>query len=617
MAKENKKEDLEALRHSTEHILTQAMLKLYPGIKMAMGPAIENGFYFDFQYDDPSTDSASPTSTSSVFALSKRSASKGSPQAGSRQAHKISEEDFPKIEAEMKKIIKENLPFRKEEMEVSEAKKLFTDNPYKQEWLNEIEARGEKATLYWTDQAFVDLCAGPHVKSTGEIKAFKLLSIAGAYWRGDEKNKMLVRLYGTAFDSQKDLDEYLHQLEEAKKRDHRKIAQEQELFFIDEEFGKGLPLWLPKGAILRQLIMDFALKSYFAKGYQLVATPHIANKILWERSGHWNFYRGSMYSPMQIDEEEFVIKPMNCPGHVKIYNFKLRSYRDLPLKFTEMGTVYRYEKSGELSGLTRVRGFTQDDAHIFCTPEQLQDILIETIGLTRYILGTFGFKDVKISLSVRDPNNKDKYLGSDETWQLAEKALEEALKKEKLSFERFEGEATFYGPKIDVLVRDAIGRKHQLSTIQVDFNFPQKFDMNYIDKNGQKQRPIMIHRALLGSLERFIGVLIEHCAGAFPFWLSPEQIWVIPISQDHEKYARKVNETLQEKGFRSFLKNESGTINKKIREGEIGRIPYLLVVGDKEIKSKSVAVRERGKKKVTVLKLDEFINKAEKENTQK
>ncbi len=584
MAENNKeKNGLRALRHSAEHVLTQAMLKLYPDIKMAMGPAIETGFYFDF---DPGE-------------------------------HKINENDFPKIEAEMQKIIDTDLSFIKEKIEVAEARKLFSDNEYKQEWLDGIEDKKEKAIIYRTGDQFVDLCAGPHIKSTGEIKAFKLLSIAGAYWHGDEKNKMLTRIYGTAFQSQKDLGEYLEQCEQAEKRDHRKIGKELELFAIEEEFGKGLPLWLPKGAILRKLIMDFALESYFAKGYQLVSTPHVARLDLWKRSGHWNFYRDSMYPSMEIENDQFVIKPMNCPGHVKIYNFKPRSYRDLPIKLTEMGTVYRFEKSGELSGLTRVRGFTQDDAHIFCAPEQLQDVLLETIDLTRYIFKIFGFENLKIMLSVRGPNNKEKYLGSDYTWELAEKVLEQALKIKGLEFTRYEGEAAFYGPKIDVLVKDAIGRDQQLSTIQVDFNFPEKFDMTYVDSNGKEQRPIMIHRALLGSLERFIGVLIEHYAGAFPLWLSPEQIWVLPISSTHQKYAQKVAQALKERDFRIIVKDENETIGKKIRQGELDKIPYLLVIGDKEIKNESVAVRKRGQGDIGAVKLDEFVTKVEKEKKEK
>jgi len=363
--------------------------------------------------------------------------------------------------------------------------------------------------------------------------------------------------------------------------------------------------------------MDFALESYFAKGYQLVSTPHVARLDLWKRSGHWNFYRDSMYPSMEIENDQFVIKPMNCPGHVKIYNFKPRSYRDLPIKLTEMGTVYRFEKSGELSGLTRVRGFTQDDAHIFCAPEQLQDVLLETIDLTRYIFKIFGFENLKIMLSVRGPNNKEKYLGSDYTWELAEKVLEQALKIKGLEFTRYEGEAAFYGPKIDVLVKDAIGRDQQLSTIQVDFNFPEKFDMTYVDSNGKEQRPIMIHRALLGSLERFIGVLIEHYAGAFPLWLSPEQIWVLPISSTHQKYAQKVAQALKERDFRIIVKDENETIGKKIRQGELDKIPYLLVIGDKEIKNESVAVRKRGQGDIGAVKLDEFVTKVEKEKKEK
>jgi len=579
MSKKAKKEknNMKALWHSTEHVLTQAMLKLYPGLKMAMGPAIENGFYFDFEYKD-----------------------------------RINEKDFPKIEKEMQKIIDKDLPFKKERLSVSKARKLFPKNPYKQEWLDEIKAKGEKAVIYRTGNEFVDLCLGPHVKSTGEIKAFKLLSVAGAYWRGDEKNKMLTRIYGIAFKTKKELKDYLRQREEIEKRDHRILGKKLELFLIDEEFGSGLPLWLPKGAVLRKLVMDFALKIYLERGYQLVATPHIANLKLWKKSGHWDFYREDMYSPIKVEKDYFIIKPMNCPGHVKIYNSKIRSYKDLPIRFTEMGTVYRYERSGVLHGLTRVRGFTQDDAHIFCTPEQLHSELLEMIDLTKYILNSFSFKNFEVALSIRDPKKKKKYLGSEKIWKIAEKALESALKAKKLSYKLYPGEAVFYGPKIDFLVSDAIGRKWQLTTIQVDFNFPEKFDITYINKKGRKQRPVMIHRALLGSIERFIGVLLEHYAGALPLWLAPVQVWIIPVGSRHIKYATRVAKTLEDKSIRLETKEERETVSKKVRNGEIQKIPYILVVGDKEMKTKSVRVRSKNKD-LGIMKLTKFLEKAKKE----
>ncbi len=567
---------IQTIRHSLAHIMALAIQELYPKTKFGIGPAIENGFYYDLD-------------------LSKS----------------ISPEDLPRIEKRMKELLDKDISFKKQEVSKAQAKKLFKDEPYKLELIKEMEG---KITTYKSGD-FLDLCRGPHIRSTKQIpkQGFKLTKTAGAYWRGDEKNKMLTRIYGVAFLSKKGLDRYLDLQEEAEKRDHRVLGKKLGLFIIDEEFGKGLPLWTPKGAILRKAVMDFALQTYLKRGYQLVATPHIANLNLWERSGHWNFYRDSMYPPMKLENEYFMIKPMNCPGHVKIYNSEIRSYKELPIRYTEMGTVYRFEKSGVLHGLTRVRGFTQDDAHIFCTPEQLQDELVEMIDLTHFILNSFGFKEFEVGLSVRDLKSKKKYLGSDKTWNLAETALEKALKQKGLSFTRYMGEAVFYGPKIDLLVKDAIGRKWQLSTIQVDFNFPQKFDMAYVDKKGKKQRPIMLHRALLGSLERFIGVLIEHYGGVFPLWLSPEQIWVIPISSAHQEYAEKIGKALTEKNIRVVIKDKAETVSKKIRAGEIQKIPYLLVVGDREIKSNSVGVRKREKGDIGIMKLDKFIKEIEEE----
>lgn len=565
---------IENKRHSLSHILAAAVQELFPGTKFGIGPAIENGFYYDFDLPES-----------------------------------LNPGDLPKIEEKMRELIKKNIVFKKKVVSKREAKKLFKDQLYKLELIN--EARG-KISIYESGD-FVDLCKGPHVRSTKQInpEGFCLTKIAGAYWKGSEKKPMLTRVYGIAFETKKELKDFLKLQEEAEKRDHRLLGKKLELFIIDEEFGRGLPLWLPKGAILRKEIMDFALEVYIKRGYQLVSTPHIANLNLWKRSGHWDFYRENMYPPMKIEDENFMVKPMNCPGHVKIYNSKLRSYKDLPLRFTEMGAVYRYERSGVLHGLTRVRGFTQDDAHIFCTPEQLHSELLAMIDLTLYILKSFGFKEFEVRLSVRDP--KGKYLGSDKIWNLAERALGNVLKEKKLSYHQYPGEAVFYGPKVDFLVKDAIGREWQLTTIQLDFNFPERFEMYYIDKKGKKKRPIMIHRALLGSLERFIGVLLEHYAGALPLWLSPIQISVIPVGSRHKKYAREIGKILEGKGLRVEVRDEAETVSKKIREGEIQKIPYMLVVGDKEIKTKSVRVRQRGKGDIGVLKLEKFIKKVEKQ----
>lgn len=571
--RQGKNTHLIAMRHSAEHVLEQAMLQLYPNLKMAMGPSTEEGFYFDFEYQG-----------------------------------KISEADFPKIEAEMQAIITKDLPISRKSLAIAEARKLFSGNPYKQEWLDEIEQKKEPASVYYTGNEFVDLCAGPHVKSTAEIKAFKLLSIAGAYWHGDEKNIMLTRIYGTAFKTKPELDQYLWQHKEAKKRDHRILGQKLELFMFDEEVGQGLPLWLPKGAFIRHKIMEFAFNTYLENGYQPVVGPHIASESLWKHSGHLDFYKESMYSSFGIDQDQYRLKPMNCPIHLKMYNFRPRSYKELPLRWTEMGTVYRYEKSGVLHGLTRVRGFTQDDAHIICRPDQLHNELVEALKLTLYILRTFDFKDFEMNLSVRDPKNKSKFAGSDKGWETAKKALIEALRA--VGYKDYVldvGGAVFYGPKIDVKVADSIGRKWQLSTIQFDFNLPGRFRMKYIGKDGTEQEPFMIHRALLGSLERFMGVYIEHTAGAFPLWLSPTQVSVIPISDRHHAYAQKVVTILKGKALRVELDDRSISMQKRIRDAELAKIPYILVLGDKEEKAKTLSLRTRGKRDLGEMTLPVFI----------
>ena len=571
---------IETLRHSLAHILAYAVQELYPGTKFAIGPAIENGFYYDF--DSP-------------FSLSK--------------------DNLPQIEKKMRELIKNNISFKKEKISKIKAKKIFKDQPYKLELIKELP--GKEVFIYQCG-SFVDLCKGPHIKSTKIIdpKSFKLTKIAGAYWKGNEKNKMLTRIYGIAFATRKELENFLAYQKEAEKRDHRILGQKLDLYHIDENVGPGLILWHPKGAILKKIVKDYALNEYLNNGYQLVETPHIAKIKLWEISGHTGFYKQNMFPPMHLSEiskeekDDYQLKPMNCPFHIAIYKTKIRSYKDLPIRYTEMGTVYRYEKSGTLHGLTRVRGFTQDDAHIFCTPDQLGQELISCLSLTSKILSKFGFKDYDIYLSTRPK----KYVGKLKNWQKATHSLKFALKKAKLRYTIDPGEGVFYGPKIDVKIRDSLGRAWQCTTIQVDFNLPERFDMVYIDQRGHKKRPIMIHRALLGSLERFIGVLIEHFAGAFPLWLSPEQIWIIPVSNHNNKYALKINDQLKKAGLRSIAKIENETLSKKIREGEIQKIPYIVVVGDKEEKSNLIRIRQRSKGDIGAMKLEKFIERLGKEN---
>jgi len=572
------------MRHSCEHVLHMAMENLYPGIKAAMGPATEEGFYFDFDHGK----------------------------------HKISEIDFPKIEKEMKNIVQQNIPITKKEINIKEGKSLFKNNSYKQEWLAEIQKKGTKPTLYYIGKDFVDLCSGPHIESTGKIGPFKLLAVAGAYWHGDEKNKMLTRIYGTCFASQKELDDYLKQQLEAEKRDHRVLGKKLELFIIDDEVGPGLPLWLPKGAFIRHKIMEFALNTYMDRGYQLVSTPHIASNDLWQHSGHLDFYKESMYGSFGVENKKYRLKPMNCPLQVKMYTARPRSYKELPIRWTEMGTVYRFEKTGVLHGLTRVRGFTQDDAHIICTPDQLHKELKSALEITLYLLKVFGFKDFEMNLSVRDPKEKKKFIGQGKDWDKAESALKKAMAS--LGYKNYVldvGGAVFYGPKVDVKVADSLGRKWQLTTIQVDFNLPGRFKMNYIDKEGKQQTPFMIHRALLGSLERFIGVYIEHTAGAFPVWLAPTQAIIIPIAERHSKYASELKSKLSESSIRVDVDDRSESMQKKIREAEEQKIPYMIIVGDKEEKENTISIRQRGKKNLGKMKIEEFIQKIKKEIEEK
>jgi threonyl-tRNA synthetase len=571
------KKKLEKIRHSLAHILAYAIQELYPGTKFGVGPAIENGFYYDFEFKNP-----------------------------------IKNEDLPKIEKKMKELLKMNIIFKKKFLEKEKAKKIFKDQPYKLELIDEIQ---EKTVSIYESGNFIDLCAGPHVKSTKEIDpdAFKLTKIAGAYWKGNEKNPMLTRIYGIAFENKKELENYLKLQEEAEKRDHRVLGQKLELFLFDEEVGQGLPIFLPKGAILRKLIQDFLFEELKKEGYQWVVTPHIGNLNLWKTSGHWELYRENMYSPIKIDEDEYLLKPMNCPFHVKIYKSKIRSYRELPIKLAEFGTVYRYERSGTLHGLTRVRGFTQDDAHIFCREDQLEKEVEKLLKHGLKILRTFGFKEFKVYLATRP----EKFAGTEKMWGKAMKILKNVLKKQKLKFQIDPGGGVFYGPKIDIKIKDCLQREWQCTTIQVDFNLPERFNLSYVDKDGKEKRPIMIHRALLGSLERFMGVLLEQTGGNLPLWLAPEQIWIVPVADRHIKYAKEVSNKIKEMisplEIRDKIKDEKHTVSKKIREGEIQKIPYILVVGDKEMKSKTVRVRERQKGDIGEMKLKKFAEKIKKE----
>ena len=559
---------IETVRHSLSHIMAYSVQELFPGVKFGIGPAIENGFYYDFEL--PRT---------------------------------LTPEDLPRIEVKIKELIKQDIKFEKKVITKKEAKRIFKNQPYKLELIEELTEK--KITIYETGK-FVDLCKGPHVKSAKEIPAdsFKLTKIAGAYWRGSERNPMLTRIYGVTFKTRRELDNFLLKEKGAEQRDHRTLGQKLELFIMDEEVGAGLPLWLPKGALLRRTIEEYLYKELTTQGYYWMVTPHIAKLDLWKASGHWNLYRENMYSPIKIDKEEYMLKPMNCPFHVKIYQSKIRSYKDLPLKLAELGTVYRYEKSGVLHGLTRVRGFTQDDAHVICEPGQLSAEITKLLKSALEILKTFGFKDYDIYLSTQP----EKYAGTPKGWEKATNTLKYALNKLKLKYQIDPGGGVFYGPKIDIKIKDSLGRPWQCTTIQVDFNLPERFKMTYIDKSGKRQKPFMLHRALLGSIERFIGVLLEHYGGALPLWLAPVQVWIVPIGARHEKYARSVEKELS--SLRVELKDENETVSKKIREGEIQKIPYLLVVGDKEIKSKSVRVRQRGKGDIGMMKLTKFMEKA-------
>lgn len=550
-------EGKEVYWHSTSHLMASAVKMLFPEAKLAIGPSIKEGFYYDFDID-----------------------------------RAFIPEDLEKIEAMMKKIASANLPFLRSEISKQDAIQIFTDleETYKVELLNDIE--DDRVSIYRHGN-FVDLCRGPHVTNTGRIKFFKLLNIAGAYWRGDENKKMLQRIYGISFETQEQLDAYLKKIEEAQKRDHRKLGKELDLFSLHEqEAGPGLIYWHPKGAIIRKIIEDFWKEEHLKRGYELVITPHIAKADLWNTSGHYNFFRENMFT-LEVEDQEYVLKPMNCPGHILIYKTKMRSYRELPIRYAELGTVYRYERSGTLLGMLRVRGFTQDDAHIFCTPEQAPDEILAVIDLADYMLKTFGYNDYEVNLSVRDPLHKDQYLGDDEMWGRAEDALVSAMNIKGLKFKRMEGEAVFYGPKIDIKLLDALGRPWQGPTIQFDFNEPIRFNVEYTGPDGQPHQVIMIHRVVLGAMERFFGGLIEHYAGAFPVWLSPIQARILPVTSDLNDYSILVKEELNKHGIRVEADLRSEKLGLKIREAQLEKIPYMLVVGNREKDTNTVSVRLR------------------------
>lgn len=573
-------QSLTSRRHSCEHVLTQAMLKLFPGIKMAMGPATKEGFYFDFD-------------------------------AGK---HKISEEDFSKIEAEMKKIVKENLAIKKEILSIKEAHKLFKGNPYKQEWLDEIESRGEKATVYWTGKKFVDLCSGPHVASTAKIGSFKLLAIAGAYWRGDEKNKMLTRIYGTCFSTQKELDHYLWQQEEAKKRDHRVLGKKLDLFSFHPE-APGDVFWHPKGYTLMRLLFDYWRKIHQEKGYVEVRTPELLTRSTWDRSGHTKFFIDKMYRVTTPGAKiwNYALKPMNCDGGILIYKNKSRSYREFPLRMGEIGVVHRYESSGELHGVIRPREFTQDDAHIFCTPEQVKSEITGVMDLCFDFYKVFNLKIDHIELSTRPK----KFIGSKKVWEEAEKIMRQILKEQRVPHQINEGDGAFYGPKIDFHLTDSVARTWQCATIQLDFAQPENFNLSYVTAKGIKEKPILIHRVIYGSVERFLGILIEHYAGAFPAWLAPVQTIIIPITAAQNKYSQKIKEKLLAVGLRVEIDSRNETMQRKIKEAEEQKINYMLIIGDREVKQNKISVRQRGEKDLGPMTLEGFLKKIKKEIEEK
>ena len=576
----NDAEGKSTMWHSSAHLMAEALEFHFPGVKLAIGPPIANGFYYDVDFLE----------------------------------HSFTEKDLEKVEAKMKELAKQKNPFIRQDVSKQDALAYFTEkqDPYKLELISELE---DGTITFYTQGNFTDLCRGPHIPDTGHIKAVKLLSIAGAYWRGDEKNKQLTRIYGITFPKNAELTEYLERLEEAKKRDHRKLGKELELFTFSQKVGQGLPMWLPKGAALRDRLEQFLKRAQKAAGYQQVITPHIGNKALYVTSGHYEKYGADSFQPIRTPDpdEEFYLKPMNCPHHCEIFKSKPRSYKELPTRFAEFGTVYRYEQSGELHGLTRVRGFTQDDAHIFCTPEQVKDEFKKVIDIVLYVLKTLDFNNFKAQISLRDKENRAKYIGSEENWVRAEQAIIEATEEMNLSTFVAYGEAAFYGPKLDFMVQDALGREWQLGTIQVDYNLPERFELEYIGADNQKHRPVMIHRAPFGSMERFVAVLIEHCAGDFPLWLTSDQFVILPVSEKYNDYAQKVLELLNNSDIRGLVDERNEKVGKKIRDAELSKYPFMLIVGEKEAESNSISVRQRGKGDLGALSPESFASLVQNE----
>jgi len=560
--------------HSSAHLLAEALEALYPGIKLGIGPAIENGFYYDIDFGD----------------------------------HSFSADDFPKVEQKMKELAKTKLVYERSEVSKADAIAYFTDknDPYK---LELIEGLNDGEITFYKQGAFTDLCRGPHIPHTGPIKAIKLLSTAGAYWRGNENNQQLTRIYGITFPKKAELDEYLERLEQAKLRDHRKIGKELELFTFSEKVGAGLPLWLPKGADLRDRLENFLKMAQVEAGYDQVYTPHIGHKDLYVTSGHYDKYGDDSFQPIKTpnENEEFFLKPMNCPHHCEIYKSKPRSYKDLPVRLAEFGTVYRYEQSGELHGLTRVRGFTQDDAHLFCRPDQVKEEFLKVIDIVLYVFKSLGFEDFTAQVSLRDREDRSKYIGDEANWEKAENAIIEATEEKGLTAVIEYGEAAFYGPKLDFMVKDALGRSWQLGTIQVDYTLPERFELEYIGSDNQKHRPIMIHRAPFGSMERFVAVLIEHTAGNFPLWLTPTQVNILPISDKHNEYAENLLKLLKKHDIRALVDDRSEKTGRKIRDAELSKVPYMLIVGDQEAEKQSVSIRKHGGEDLGSMRNEEFI----------
>ena len=559
--------------HSSAHLMAEALETLYPGTKFGIGPAIETGFYYDVDFGD----------------------------------REFSSDDFKTIENKIIELAKTKSEYKRTSVSKADAINYFTEkgDEYKLDLLKDLE---DGTITFYNQGNFTDLCRGPHIPNTGFIKAVKLMNVAGAYWRGDESKKQLTRIYGVTFPKASELTDYLHMIEEAKKRDHRKLGKELELFTFSEKVGMGLPLWLPKGTALREKLVNFLQKAQVKSGYEQVITPHIGHKNLYITSGHYEKYGADSFQPIKTPQEgeEFFLKPMNCPHHCELYKFKPRSYKDLPVRYAEFGTVYRYEQSGELHGLTRVRGFTQDDAHLFCRPDQVKEEFKKVIDLVLYVFKALGFEDYTAQISLRDPENKTKYIGSDKNWALAESAIIEAAEEKGLKTVVELGEAAFYGPKLDFMVKDALGRKWQLGTIQVDYNLPERFELEYTGSDNLKHRPVMIHRAPFGSLERFVAVLIEHCAGEFPLWLTPEQFIVLPISEKYEDYAKKVLESLNNSDIRGLIDSRDEKIGRKIRDAEMKKIPYMLIVGEKEMEEGLVSVRKHGQGDLGSMKVEEF-----------